>query len=156
MDGSQDTSGDDVHFVNIAQRGAAPAQDEAQYFEKKEPFETATGRVIGVESNDFQIPELPSGQKLMFNILSTWGDPYYVGLMGIEVFDRHGHLIVLSSPEKQLWANPSDINVLPVYGTCLVSAIIAHVPTPTRTASYSTPPFMLIWMQRTTLGRWII
>lgn len=30
----------------------------------------------------FIIPELPSGQHLEFNILSTWGDPHYLGLMG--------------------------------------------------------------------------
>jgi hypothetical protein len=72
--------------------------------------------VVSVDSNDFQIPMLPVGQKLVFNILTTWGDPYYVGLMGIEIFDRHGHLIVLSNPEKQLWANPADINILPEYG----------------------------------------
>ena len=69
-----------------------------------------------MDSSNFVIPELPSGRTLVFNILSTWGDPYYVGLMGIEVFDRTGHLVVLSSPERQIWAEPPDINVLAEYG----------------------------------------
>ena len=57
------------------------------------------------------IPELPTGRELTLNILSTWGDPYYVGLMGIEVFDRHGHLVVC--PPEAIYADPPDINVLP-------------------------------------------
>lgn len=112
----QEASGEDVQFLNIAKRGIAAAIDETRVFEKKDPLETSTGKVLGVDSSDFRIPQLPCGQRLVFNILSTWGDPYYVGLMGIEIFDRHGHLIVLSNPDKQLWANPSDINILPEYG----------------------------------------
>ena len=52
----------------------------------------------------------------MINILSTWGDPHYVGLMGLEVFDGNGHLVQLSNVEEQLSANPPDINMLPEYG----------------------------------------
>ena len=40
--------------------------------------------------DDFVIPELPSGQRLVVNILTTWGDQYYVGLNGIEVFNSNG------------------------------------------------------------------
>lgn len=60
----------------------------------------------------FHIPELPHGQSLVFNILSTWGDPFYVGLMGIEVFDHTGHAVHLSDVDKQLSADPPDLNVL--------------------------------------------
>lgn len=114
----EDASGEDVQYLNIGKRIDPATSDttETLFFQKKDPVEMRGGKVIGVESNDFCIPQLPSGQKLIFNLLSTWGDPYYVGLMGIEIFDRHGHLIVLSNPEKQLWANPSDINVLSEYG----------------------------------------
>lgn len=43
-----------------------------------------------VEEGGFPIPELPSGRVLVINILTTWGDRYYVGLSGIEVFTASG------------------------------------------------------------------
>lgn len=60
----------------------------------------------------FRIPELPRGQHLVVNILSTWGDPFYVGLMGIELFDHTGHSVFLSDVDTQLSADPPDLNVL--------------------------------------------
>jgi len=60
----------------------------------------------------FRIPELPRGQHLVVNILSTWGDPFYVGLMGIELFDHTGHSVYLSDVDTQLSADPADLNVL--------------------------------------------
>jgi hypothetical protein len=41
-------------------------------------------------SEYFVIPNLPTGTKIEFNILSTWGDMNYVGLTGIEVFNIEG------------------------------------------------------------------
>jgi hypothetical protein len=49
------------------------------------------------------------------DILSTWGDRFYVGLSAIEMFDEHAQLIALDDVHKQVTADPADINVLPEY-----------------------------------------
>lgn len=41
-------------------------------------------------SDDFAIPELPTGQKLSFVLLSPWDDPFYMGLNAIEIFTKDG------------------------------------------------------------------
>lgn len=58
----------------------------------------------------------PCGQHLQVDILSTWGDPYYVGLSALEIFDEEGYPIELESAHLQARADPADINVLPEYG----------------------------------------
>lgn len=46
------------------------------------------------------------------HIWSTWGDPHYVGLSGLEFFDNIGGCIKV----EQIKAYPPDINILPGYG----------------------------------------
>ncbi|KAL7691818.1 putative protein KIAA0556 [Plasmopara halstedii] len=58
------------------------------------------------------IPIFPKGKWLKLEILSTWGDPYYVGLNGIEIFDHCGKLVQFHDPVKQIVACPDSINVL--------------------------------------------
>uniref|UniRef100_A0A673Y4M2 Katanin interacting protein n=1 Tax=Salmo trutta TaxID=8032 RepID=A0A673Y4M2_SALTR len=61
---------------------------------------------------EFEIPVLPRGQRLVINILSTWGDRHYVGLNGLEVFSSSGQPLL----PTRIRADPPDINVLPAYG----------------------------------------
>lgn len=61
------------------------------------------------------IPKLPCGRRLSISIYTTWGDPYYVGLSGIEIFDFKG-LPITFKRKNQINATPADINVLPEYG----------------------------------------
>ncbi|XP_014240626.1 protein KIAA0556-like isoform X3 [Cimex lectularius] len=76
-------------------------------------FEHSYGRSsASPKSNeDFIIPELPSGQHLVLDITSTWGDRHYVGLNGIEIFSITGELVQIA----RITADPADINVLPEY-----------------------------------------
>lgn len=66
----------------------------------------------GEPEDDFEIPVLPQGQRLVLNILSTWGDRHYVGLNGLEVFSSSGEPV----KPAHIRADPPDINVLPAYG----------------------------------------
>ena len=52
-----------------------------------------------------------SGLKL--NFTATWGDPYYLGLTGVEVFDDAGEAVPLTL--DMLHADPRDLHVLPGY-----------------------------------------
>ena len=68
-----------------------------------------------MRSSSDGIPVLPSGRKLTINILSTWGDRHYLGLMGLEFFDKKGRAVTFSNPTRQIYADPADINVLEEY-----------------------------------------
>ena len=118
----------DIHFLNVeattAMNSGAKQHPELSvdkrgqglpFFKMNEVIESSKGKTLVMPSSQFVIPTLPSGRNLSFNILSTWGDPYYVGLMGIDVFDGSGHPIVLDDVYRQLSADPPDINVLPEY-----------------------------------------
>jgi hypothetical protein len=61
----------------------------------------------------FCVPELPKGTVLEFELFSTWGDKYYIGLSGIEVFDHKGLVVPIDG--NRVSARPSDLNSLPEY-----------------------------------------
>ena len=79
--------------------------------EKKETFETQKRKYAR-----FKIPKKPSGKTIKITIFTTWGDQYYVGLAGVELFDGQGNAIKVLDPKHQLKADPPDINILPGYG----------------------------------------
>ena len=68
-----------------------------------------------LEGSMCEIPVLPKGRILEIEVLSTWGDPYYVGLNGIDVFDHHGEILLHHEGIESIQAHPSDINILPEY-----------------------------------------
>ena len=61
-------------------------------FEQHQNNDDDNGYTLDGSPSDwcFTLPELPRGRELVMRILSTWGDRYYVGLTGIEVFTQTG------------------------------------------------------------------
>jgi len=51
------------------------------------------------------------GRQIELNITESWGDLFYVGLNGIEIFDADGELIRVDI--KNIDATPRDMNTIP-------------------------------------------
>ncbi|OPJ87736.1 hypothetical protein AV530_001143 [Patagioenas fasciata monilis] len=61
-------------------------------------------------SMDYEAPLMPCGFIFQFQLLTSWGDPYYIGLNGLELFNEHGDEILLT--ENNIAAFPDSVNVL--------------------------------------------
>ncbi|ESN97212.1 hypothetical protein HELRODRAFT_178333 [Helobdella robusta] len=62
------------------------------------------------EDINYELTQIPCGFIYQFQLLNTWGDDYYIGLSGIEFYDRNGEKINLNL--KNLAAYPPSINCL--------------------------------------------
>ncbi|XP_066027001.1 katanin-interacting protein-like [Pocillopora verrucosa] len=60
---------------------------------------------------DYEPTLMPCGFVFQFNCFPTWGDPYYVGLNGLEFYDENGYRLRLT--ENNITAHPHSVNVLP-------------------------------------------
>ncbi|NXA41573.1 K0556 protein, partial [Eudromia elegans] len=61
-------------------------------------------------SMDYEAPLMPCGFVFQFQLLTSWGDPYYIGLNGLELFNGHGDQILLT--ENNIAAFPDSVNIL--------------------------------------------
>uniref|UniRef100_A0A3Q3FRW2 Si:dkey-161j23.7 n=1 Tax=Labrus bergylta TaxID=56723 RepID=A0A3Q3FRW2_9LABR len=59
-------------------------------------------------SMDYEAPIMPCG-IFQLQLLTTWGDPYYIGLNGLEFYDQNHEKINLS---ENIAAFPDSVNVL--------------------------------------------
>uniref|UniRef100_A0A8C8JQI4 KATNIP domain-containing protein n=1 Tax=Oncorhynchus tshawytscha TaxID=74940 RepID=A0A8C8JQI4_ONCTS len=108
-------SWDSLTKFNQCQRGRISNMDfEGDIFDEflQRSSRAASIATITSDPAEFEIPVLPRGQRLVINILSTWGDRHYVGLNGLEVFSSSGQPV----RPAHIQADPPDINVLPAYG----------------------------------------
>ncbi|NXU57334.1 K0556 protein, partial [Turnix velox] len=67
-------------------------------------------KIMEQASMDYEAPLMPCGFIFQFQLLTTWGDPYYIGLNGLELFNEHGDQILLT--ENNIAAFPDSVNVL--------------------------------------------
>lgn len=47
--------------------------------------------------SNYEAPSMPQGFVYQIIIFSTWGDSYYVGLNGIQIYDNYGNEIMLTT-----------------------------------------------------------
>ena len=116
----------DFQHPNLRNSSLRESMDSLSFFEQnhigrlnvstltKSDFESKFEKRDPIMEEAFSIPVFPSGKQVLFNIKSTWGDAYYVGLCGIEFFDQSGELISIN-PDL-VTADPSSINILEEYG----------------------------------------
>lgn len=72
--------------------------------------ELSAGNAEGQQPTaDFIIPLEPAGHVLDLLLHTTWGDRHYIGLAGVQAFDRSGAEI----PLQLLGASPSSVSELP-------------------------------------------
>ncbi|KAL4239443.1 hypothetical protein ACF0H5_000258 [Mactra antiquata] len=62
------------------------------------------------ESQNYEVVQMPCGFIYQLQLFSTWGDSYYVGLNGIELYDSSLQKIQLT--ESNISAYPDSVNVL--------------------------------------------
>ncbi|NWZ67427.1 K0556 protein, partial [Acrocephalus arundinaceus] len=70
----------------------------------------AASRTLEQASMDYEAPLMPCGFIFQFQLLTSWGDPYYIGLNGLELFNEHGEQILLT--ENNIAAFPDSVNIL--------------------------------------------
>ncbi|RMC17812.1 hypothetical protein DUI87_05479 [Hirundo rustica rustica] len=70
----------------------------------------AASKTLEQASMDYEAPLMPCGFIFQFQLLTSWGDPYYIGLNGLELFNEHGEQILLT--ENNIAAFPDSVNIL--------------------------------------------
>ncbi|NWY13304.1 K0556 protein, partial [Aphelocoma coerulescens] len=70
----------------------------------------SSSRTLERASMDYEAPLMPCGFIFQFQLLTSWGDPYYIGLNGLELFNEHGEQILLT--ENNIAAFPDSVNIL--------------------------------------------
>lgn len=67
---------------------------------------------IGSLDSNYEAPSMPQGFVYQIIIFSTWGDSYYVGLNGIQIYDSYGNEIILTTDST--FKSLTIIRLLPI------------------------------------------
>ncbi|KAM6166717.1 katanin-interacting protein [Erethizon dorsatum] len=97
----------EILFVDYLQAGPPPL-----------PARRLDTRSLERASMDYEAPPMPCGFIFQFQLLTSWGDPYYIGLTGLELYDEQGEKIplsennILSGTGWDIAAFPDSVNAL--------------------------------------------
>nr|XP_019610228.1 PREDICTED: protein KIAA0556 homolog isoform X1 [Rhinolophus sinicus] len=75
-----------------------------------QPAQRLNTKSLEQASMEYEAPLMPCGFIFQFQLLTSWGDPYYIGLTGLELYDERGEKIPLS--ENNIAAFPDSVNCL--------------------------------------------
>ena len=76
------------------------------------------------EGEEFDIPVLPEGQQLVLSLLTTWGDQYYVGLTGVEVFTASGERATIREVSTCLLCHPNSYRSIVLRSQLILPTLI--------------------------------
>ncbi|XP_037088357.1 katanin-interacting protein-like [Pollicipes pollicipes] len=95
---------DDAVLERVSRHDASFAAEPA------EAPETVAQDPADRPRTEYEAPEMPRGFVFQLQLNSSWGDPYYIGLTGLQLFDQAGRPITLAA--RQVAAHPDSVNVL--------------------------------------------
>lgn len=98
--------GQDVFFIKMT-RGYAVHGTSTKDVERRSESRVNLKKLMP----DYEPTLMPCGFVFQFQLFSTWGDPYYVGLNGLEFYDENGYRLRFT--ENNITAHPHSVNVLP-------------------------------------------
>lgn len=113
-----------IHLLDNIFRIASPIQlnrpkvyvirdiKEGKYILDKNTHVTEDLQLLEFEyfDSNYEAPSMPRGFVYQIIIFSTWGDSYYVGLNGIQMYDNYGNEIELTADSMLSLYAGSDIH----------------------------------------------
>ena len=94
-------------LLDWSSSGSSPPSSPPQPPPQPPPRLTLTD---AVGCDEYEAPEMPRGFVFQLQLISSWGDPYYIGLTGLQLFDAAGRPLQLTG--QHVAAHPDSVNVL--------------------------------------------
>ena len=78
------------HSVDVSSSSSLTADEDESVPSNQGGYHSDTGGGIDEDDVSFTTPVDPKGVEIVINLLSTWGDRFYIGLSGIEMYTKTG------------------------------------------------------------------